>query len=267
MDGLELIEIADKLDQLHATFERDHGGTLRAEIEAVKPFVRAWSGSNIGFHSCVYYRDFQPPPSGARFSGEWGFLSRYNYGTAGDWCEYDRDDGVELIHRGAGSPNLGVVREASDELKGRVEDALTIAADEHAGDAYLRQLHDRAAKVRSALVNEFNQAMLPLGQFITRDSVALGQGIRTAPHQQVAAEMAALGQASLNAKTSQASRARRARIWSASVAASGEARSWERTSSSGMVARWLGAPSRTSSRTGSGCPTTSSTGCSSPAPI
>ena len=35
--------------------------------------AKAWSGSNMGYHSQVYYADLEVPPPGAHFDSEWGF--------------------------------------------------------------------------------------------------------------------------------------------------------------------------------------------------
>jgi hypothetical protein len=53
----------------------------RLETEATT-IAEAWSGSSLGFHSRVYYADLRPPPPGAHFSSEWGFLSSFQGTTA-----------------------------------------------------------------------------------------------------------------------------------------------------------------------------------------
>jgi hypothetical protein len=60
----------------------------------------AWSGSNIGYHSRVYYQDFEVPPPGMHFSSEWGS------GTTKDWNEYLYDDVIQHIYRLANDPDL-----------------------------------------------------------------------------------------------------------------------------------------------------------------
>ena len=52
-------------------------GRLRAAAEVAK----AWSGSNMGYHSCVYYQDFEVPPPGVHFSSG-GVLGRRRSGTS-----------------------------------------------------------------------------------------------------------------------------------------------------------------------------------------
>lgn len=40
----------------------------------IHEFGKSWSGSNIGFHANIYYKDFSIPPANANFSIEWGTL-------------------------------------------------------------------------------------------------------------------------------------------------------------------------------------------------
>ena len=47
---------------------------LQSLIKASKEFEISWSKSWIGYQSSVYYENFSPPPGGAFFSIEWGFL-------------------------------------------------------------------------------------------------------------------------------------------------------------------------------------------------
>jgi hypothetical protein len=43
-------------------------------IKAAWKVAESWSGSYAGYHSELYYRDFEKPPLDDRFSPEWGGL-------------------------------------------------------------------------------------------------------------------------------------------------------------------------------------------------
>jgi hypothetical protein len=43
--------------------------------EATEKITESWSGSSMGYHSELYYRDFERPPLGAEFSPEWGGIN------------------------------------------------------------------------------------------------------------------------------------------------------------------------------------------------
>ncbi len=69
----ELLEIADRLEGLSqpATVPEVKEPLERLEEAAIR-IGKAWSGSCLGYHSRIYYRDLTPPPPGAHFSSEWG---------------------------------------------------------------------------------------------------------------------------------------------------------------------------------------------------
>ena len=60
---------------------------------------RAFSGSWIGYHANVYYKDFQTPPPGDHFRPEWGLMQGYGNPTLQNWIEYLRDDIRSAIMR------------------------------------------------------------------------------------------------------------------------------------------------------------------------
>ncbi len=82
----ELLRIAEQLDSMRAEFDSAEVKKPLQELEeAASKIGKAWSGSWLGYHSRVYYRDFQSPPPGARFSQEWGFMPEAFGDTRGDW--------------------------------------------------------------------------------------------------------------------------------------------------------------------------------------
>ena len=94
----ELLDLADRLDTLVSAFEEaGYQGELRELVQAVAEVASAWSGSNIGYHSCVYYANLGVPPPGAHFSSEWGLDDAVGMGTRGDWRQFRYGDVKELI--------------------------------------------------------------------------------------------------------------------------------------------------------------------------
>lgn len=124
MEGEELLEIAGKLDEEHRKFERDYAPALRRLCDTAATIGRAWSGSNIGYHACVYYDGFQPPPPGAHFSVEWGLRDGIvGPATRGNWREHRQEDVVAAIEHSAGNANLSTARAESRQLAGLTDEA------------------------------------------------------------------------------------------------------------------------------------------------
>lgn len=203
MLGQELLDIAETLGELYSDFRDRHFPALQKVGGAANSVAKAWSGSNIGYHAYYYYRDLGPRPPGAQFSSEWGPHEQIaGLGSRGEWCEYSGDEITAEIYRQAGNPDLSQTRALSETLTHRVQDrrgqllsALTVALSE-TDDAFLCGLKERAEKCVVHDSSEILRAMLPSGSFMSRDTLALTQGLRAAPHQRVIADMTALNQPS-----------------------------------------------------------------------
>lgn len=170
-------------------------------------FTQSWSGSNLGYHADVYYSNLEPRPPGAQFSREWGIGERFaGLGSVGDWVEYSRANVIGEIERRAGSPDLEAARKASESiakafhaLRADVISIISIAIEEQ-NDSFLISLRDKIEKIEISGFAKLARAMLPSGQIMTRDSLALSQGVKIAPHQQVIANATTINQPSDCAK-------------------------------------------------------------------
>jgi hypothetical protein len=119
----DLFAIAESLDSLRGQFEQPKiKGSLEKLESAVSKIGNAWSGSWLGYHSCVYYEDFKQPPPGAHFSQEWGQWRVAFDGTIGDWTEYAFDDVRQTIYTAAGNPNINALEELSKKAESAFED-------------------------------------------------------------------------------------------------------------------------------------------------
>jgi predicted nucleotide-binding protein len=192
----ELFSTAERLaalkDSLRTQDVRRRIEAILAECEKVG---RSWSGSNLGYHSTVYYQDLAIPPAGAHFSSEWGIEDRWPiHDTRGNWQEFNRDDVVEAIHVAAGVPDLAPEETLADEVQKEFESLqtniisiLTAWSADHK-DNFIEQKLIDVPNIKSYDANRLARSLLPKGQLISRDSLAVSQGFRVAPHQFVAAK-------------------------------------------------------------------------------
>ena len=89
---------------------------LNKIIDFASKIGKSWSGSWMGYHSKVYYKDFQIPPPGAHFSPMWGLKDTTMFReTIGDWVEYDFDKVVEFIYRNDGNLNLELYKKKNSK--------------------------------------------------------------------------------------------------------------------------------------------------------
>jgi predicted nucleotide-binding protein len=185
MDSVEeLNTIAKRLKRVASPLETDEvGKPLRAEQEAATQIGRAFSGSWLGYHSRVYYDGFQPPPPGANFSQEWG-LRR----SQGSWAEFAAEQIDTAVGALAGHPDRKLAEAAQNEanevfdrLKDETNSILNLELSQRP-DVYISRLKEELEKLELLTPFEIAQLRSPKGQIMTRDSLALGQGIKIPPH-------------------------------------------------------------------------------------
>jgi predicted nucleotide-binding protein len=185
----ELFEIANRLDLLRTKFDQSEvkRPLEKLENEANKA-GKAWSGSWLGYHSRVYYRDLQPPPPGARFSQEWGFMDVHFGDTRGDWVEYDFDVVRDAIYKSAGDSDLTAIEKLAETARSTVEDSQTEIASllttalEDRDDPFISKIKEEAESLRIPSVKTFIEYFRPSGNIISRDMPAIGQGLISPPH-------------------------------------------------------------------------------------
>lgn len=195
----ELFKIAEELDSMRAKFDSALVKSSLDKLEnAASKVGKSWSSSWLGYHSRVYYKDFQAPPPGARFSQEWGFIQAdWFNSTSGEWAEHKDDDVRHAIYDLAGNPDLKPAEELGEKARNIIEDKLaeilsliTTALGEQ-DDPFLTKLKKDSEGIEVPDVRDFINHYRPSGQFVSRDMAAIGQGLLTPPHIAVLAEVLA----------------------------------------------------------------------------
>lgn len=194
----ELRRVAKDLRRKATELRSDGGWPDLDHLEkAANEADSAWSGSSIGFHALVYYAGLEPPPPGAHFSQEWGFLGQFQ-GTTGDWREYRREDVLGHIEKLAGHPDIrslesaaGQLRDDIDRKRSQIQSILSICLDKGA-DNYLSKVAERVQEVQPLTFDLGIKVQLPRGSIMSRDGTALQQGVGPAPHQEVLARVVAV---------------------------------------------------------------------------
>ncbi len=189
-------ELADELQQVAASLrslhERGQAPAVREPLERIEDAAfqaaKAWSGSSLGYQSCVYYADLKPAPPGAHFSQEWGLGGTFQ-GTTGHWREYSYDDVYDHILASAGADLSAAdqlaaeAKRAVDEARSTVESIFTAWIADHQGDAFMAKLKESAEEVHILSSTSATELQIATGQVMTRDMIAVSQGPRAAPHQ------------------------------------------------------------------------------------
>jgi predicted nucleotide-binding protein len=189
----ELRAFADGLKEAATNGESETKDPLRGVMDAAAQIGKAWSGSNLGYQSRVYYADLEPPPPRAHFDSEWGFLGTF-HGTTGDWREFDFDAVITAVYARSGRENLNsqadLAAEATALLEATKPQVVSVLSAwlTQQEDALVAGLLDEASKVEPMNERTAQTALVgQVGTKITRDTTALSQGWQAAPHQVVEA--------------------------------------------------------------------------------
>lgn len=152
-----------------------YGQRMKAACEIIR---NSWSGSFFGYHSKLYYGDFEKPPRGKGFSIEWGNI----YGLSEEWSERTPDEVKTKIAQIVGN-NFTVDKFEKDieKLASEIEDFQTqtdllvssiLDSNSHhplAGFEKVEARNTRTAYIQSCMPQNL----------MTRDSEAYAQGIMT----------------------------------------------------------------------------------------
>lgn len=176
--------------------ERSLISPLERMEKAADEVGKAWSGSWLGYQSRVYYQELKPPPPGDHFSSEWGFSqSVFASARRTGWKEYPEESVKTAIRKMAGDPSLDDAAAAAE--RGRVafeqsrDDVLSIlrTTKSKVDDPFIDSLLQETEKLKLPTLRSLANQWQPKGQFMSRDTLALGQGFWTPPHLLVLAEV------------------------------------------------------------------------------
>lgn len=195
----ELFGIAEKLTEAAQTIDASgYTQHLDALEKAANEVQRAFSGSWLGYHSRTYYRDLVAAPPGAHFNQNVGIGGGLWESGTGDWREYDAEYVKAHIYQLAGDTNLAPAftgadkaKEIFNSLKSDIISILSGEIDERT-DRFLESLKNELEELKPLSPSKIVQLWSPTGSILTRDMVAIGQGIEVPPHIETLAQVVAI---------------------------------------------------------------------------
>ncbi len=168
-------------------------------VKGVRVVARAWSRSWIGYQSHVYYKDLQTPKPRDHFSSEWGFEEAFSNPTSSNWIEVEHDFIVKSVEKISVNPDLMPLRTRSAEISKIFSTyqsellALLTLDLESTKSSIIEELRDKVKNVKAFYTaDEIASTQLPQGQVLTRDSLALSQGLQVPPHIIISSELDSL---------------------------------------------------------------------------
>ena len=170
-------------------FEREPIPSMKKRLfEAVNSLGSAWSGSWIGYQADIYTANLQPAHPGEVFDSEWGVDDSVSNRTTGEWAQFNHETIRQEILKRAGGIDLDLftriatlTKEAFDKSK---EDLLPTfdALLSSAKDKTLEDLRADLQKLESHFSSSHYVKLMRPKQFMSRDSLAVQQGMRLPAH-------------------------------------------------------------------------------------
>jgi len=189
----------DMIDELHNIHEqllsfvdRANGSMEIKSLEKLETIAnevgKSWSGSWIGYQSLIYYKSFAPVPAGAHFSSEWGTYQSIRQGTTGEWIECQFNFVIDYIKTKADVTDLKQADElakAGNELFDEKVNAMVSIFEtylQRRKDSFIESLSEKVKVMKIPMGSDWIETQRPHGTIMSRDSLAMSQGIRTPPH-------------------------------------------------------------------------------------
>ena len=195
----ELYLASDTIGDAIANFESCVSRKKIVDItEACSSVQESWSGSNLGYHANVYYKGLASPPAGAHFSPEWGLESTY-FGAASDpgFQEFTKARVFDEIRKRARiDPDefQKPARQLSQQFEAIQRDVVSVLviARETKSDEFIDEMLREIKSLATTSSESARRMLYPSGQKMTRDTLAISQGTRLAPHQEIWADALAV---------------------------------------------------------------------------
>lgn len=187
---LEILNISEKCKASAKKYETENfDEVLSAMEDVIRKVERASSNSWIGYHANIYYVNFETPKPGDHFSQEWGFKEVYSNPVSQNWKEYTPEYVREYIFDESGVDDNSELANTAFEigdtfevLKDNLVTILTVILEETRSET-IESYRDEIKSLESHFSQQkLMKAFQPRGQFMSRDSLAMSQGIQAPPH-------------------------------------------------------------------------------------
>ena len=177
-----LLRIANQLNK----YEDYDSPELDAIEKAANTIGKSWSGSWLGYHSRVYYDNFQPPPPEAIFDKFWGLSQRDT--IRGNWKKYAPEKVTKFISEQAGNPSVkSCIIDSKEAIEAFEETQQLTLSLVHANydlksNQFMANLVDKVESLEITTQHDFIKARRPSSGRPSMDHRATNEGLTTPPH-------------------------------------------------------------------------------------
>ncbi|WP_420594399.1 TIR domain-containing protein [Deinococcus sp.] len=186
----DFLAVADQLSAMREQYISSQALRTAQELEAAGILIgKAHSGSWLGYQSRVYYEDYNPVPSDAVFSVEWGLIGGTWESSRGEWRQYSSDETRNYILDIVGKQevkdakhSLKTLSENFSGIKDELLSLLSVAIDTANNSPYLTKLQLEAESMDLSRDLSYINSLTPRGGVMSRDTTAITGGMQVPPH-------------------------------------------------------------------------------------
>ena len=185
----ELIDIRMEVEHELQIAESSSARAILVSLEeSAFEIGRAWSGSWIGDHANLYYKDFQPPPPDKEFDQQSGKFLR----DQPAWIKYSEEEVQSRIHDSIDANKVeratGIAKSCQVTFESTKSDVLSILhIASSMNDSFINNILASIDRIEIPTVTLLLQKLAPQN-VMTRDIDALSKRSRIPPHLTVFAE-------------------------------------------------------------------------------
>ena len=188
----EIDELLAKVDSAHGWVTKELAiakGLFDRLDAAIGATQESSSGSWAGYQASLYFRDFERPPLESRFSVEWGAI----HGIPLGWDQRTKREVTEHVESASGV-SISELEKISERVYYDVRplyqdvQALVTAILESSGESSKQLLEDLRGETWGYAQATYINKVQP-STFMSRDSEALSEGLKTPPHVAVRARV------------------------------------------------------------------------------
>ena len=169
----DLVRVREEMTELDEKRGRLHKALICVD--------ESWSRSNLGYHADLYFEEFVRPPLGRRFDPEWGALN----GLPEGWRDRDLAEvrsAVEQTARVAVDDYTNAATRLAEQVRKTLIEVAIVAAPIRV----MSGLEPEAEMLNALETTDLEPSgAAPVAGGVSRDSRAIAEGQRLAPHQQI----------------------------------------------------------------------------------
>ncbi len=171
----DIVAATKQLELLLKKYKLELEAIAKNTIKICEPMEKSWSGSWIGYHANLYFKDFQQPSTNEMFNIEWGGINGYDPGwqsrSLDEIWGYIQEKSLIKFDIDDANDKVNELQETADNLK-------TLLELNSRDEALTQKIKDINTDFT---MQDYIKARSP-ANIVSRDSEAVYQGMKLPPH-------------------------------------------------------------------------------------